>query len=246
MNFLHRVQKIVTPNSVYNPPPKGWVQYADMISGEHTPDLPLLEQFEYIRLFVYDRMMKNHSWHKLLGPESERVAHAFTKHPYKMYDKDLGKESFPVIIRPGNGDHLHEKYGELRGPALIRGELHKVRPLTFLTLDKEMENGYVFTRKRIRLLVPTKVIQFQRERVADLKGSTVNAVRSVFTEEPLMREARAFAYVGNPEYWKDMIADDYFGIQAPSYLLSPSEMRRHNNSKLDPYYIFDRPEFNAK
>lgn len=246
MNILRTVKKIITPNAHYNPPGKGWVQFADLVAGDHTPDLPFLEQFEFIRLFVYDRMKKNHSWNKLLGPESEFVAHAFTKHPFCMYNKDLGKQSFPVAIRPQPGSHLQEKFGELRGPAYIRGEIHKVRPLTFRELDREMENRYVFRRERIRLLVPTKRLQFQRERYAEVRGNTVTHVTSSYTEERVMHEVRAFAYIGMPEYWGDMLADNYVGAIAPSYLMAPSEMRRHHNIRLDPYYIFDKPEFNAK
>lgn len=118
---------------------------------EFTPDLVELEQYSWIPVFIYGNMMEGHKYEFLLeGKEAERQAIAFTQEEYSVEKRDLGSESFPIAYQ------YRKSPLSLKRPLRVRGELHKVRPYHFTTLDNHMRNTVEFIRKRVNVVVPLR------------------------------------------------------------------------------------------
>lgn len=248
------IKRAVLPNQVLYPvPSKAWFDYAELHHGIHTPDACILDEYQFQLMFIYNGMMRNMPHHEHIGDGSDFLSYAFTKNDYRMFKKDLGQESFPVMLEAGDDDYLREHYAKkdqeerpiLRGPAMVRGELYKVRPQQFRPIDTYMDNGVLFKRRRIRLLVPSKTVISVRERVVSENIVTKDfKPRSIYYETEEMDEVRAWCYIGT-EHWNDQVADDFLGYSPPAYLLPPLPIYRPHNKLLKPYYYFNRQELNG-
>lgn len=242
-NAIRKVLHPVLPKSMQYPAPsKEWFSDLHSLMPTHTPDYCILEQYKFQLMFVAGNMMKNMPYHKLIGDGSGYLATAFTRPVFKMFLKNLGVESYPVMVDQEEEDRLQMIGGEtLRGPASVKGELYKVRPQQFPAIDTAMENGIFFHRRRIRLFVPENKITIVKSAFID---ESTGKSYAQYNEEQRMHELRAWAYVGT-DYWSGMLADNYMGLNPPSYLLAPMRIFRPHNKNLHPYYHFNRLDLNA-
>lgn len=189
---------------------------------KYTPDWPLLEQYQYVALFVYNSLMQGYRDHKLLGnTESEFRGTAFTSEVYTVYKKLLGKATFPIPLeyqkRKGQRmDDFHEY-------AKLKGQLFLVRPKVIKLLDEAAENGVQFIRKRGTVLVP-------HSRYLKL-DENIHRVRTC----PYVQ---AFIYVGSRNYWNDLLDGGY------QYRLV--DMYNLDNQWISNYFYFDKKEYDVR
>lgn len=224
-------------------PAAGVLGWAEEIS-RNTPDYHWLLEYEFQLLFVYNNMMMGHRDSRAIE-ESVYMANAFTRATYKMFKKDLGPHSYPVAL--AKEGKITEKWGELEGPGPIRGELYLIRPQQFLVLDKELDNTVAFERRRVNLNVPSRKVIYAHEKnkIEEVTGVQFNGTPRI-TVQSEMASVRAWMYVGNPDYWKDLVADEFYGYSGPDYLMKTTKLYKPNNPKLLPYYYFSKQELDVK
>lgn len=171
-------------------PPQNWVNGVHMLT-KYTPDVVTLERYFYQHMFVYNEWQSVNRGAEILKG-CDRLAGAFTVAPFTVWNKNLGGESYPIVLETqGHG----EGFGELATmglPAQIKGELYKVpsaSATTFNRLDTYMQNGVSFKRKRMQIAVPYT--------------DPATGLRDVKTLE-------AWMYIGNPDYWDPLIDNYHF------------------------------------
>lgn len=138
---------------------------------KYSPDMTELQRHTGQFLFVYDQMQRNAPRHSLLSGGSIFFGTFYTHDQYSVWDR--------------SSDHRVIALEDNTRPGKIRGELFGVRPTRFLTLDKEMENGYTFTRKRVR----------------------IDAL--CFEPREVIVPVQSWMYVGNPDYWDTRLDNGY-------------------------------------
>lgn len=189
--------------------------------NSHTPDLAMLEEREHLLLFVTDDMQRGHHNHKLLGDSPEFVMQTTTFDKFSFWRKEAGLESYPIALRTAFTNDVYDiRTGHQRGapPAPIRGELFKVRPETFLKLDKHRLNGVEFKRERVKLNLNFRWVHYSQQHGAHIS-------------ERFMQPVRAFMYVGIGTYWMPQIDNNF----------SPIRLNRPVVDKDEFYYSFLRP-----
>lgn len=196
----------------YPIPNKGEVRNA-LMDVQYTDDMWYLSRFRYQWLFVWDRFMSIHDG-KI---EGAKFCISYTSNNYQMFKKDLGEQSYPIILRSRLKDVKPPWALPTPGFAhKIKGELWLIEPNYFYFLDKFYENGHTYLRKRISVTVP------QHQKVYDLEAHS-------FRYTPILGSLQAWIYVGNPKVWRDLVKE------FPS-----CELYIPNNQLLKPYYFFSK------
>lgn len=178
-------------------------------SVAHSPDLGILEQFEFQLLFSPDETQRDLSAYSLIE-DSAFLCHAYTARPFNYWEQ---RDGLPIPMETTN-----QVFGvpSVHGfpPALkIKGELHLIRPYQFKELDIYKENRVQFLRKRVKLLIPHHPTNKPaEEQVYVLKG--------------------AWMYVGAADYWNDLL-DGGFNFKAVQTHTNPrpwlTEYYRYSN-----------------
>lgn len=116
----------------------------------YTPDISRLEKYEYQLLFVCDDWMRARRGRHFIADDCEHQHVGFTMHGYRFLTHRgyLGYDADPVHIP------LEDSTGYK-----IKGEVVRVRPSTFLKLDKLKLNGVsshipALKRRRVHILYP--------------------------------------------------------------------------------------------
>jgi hypothetical protein len=217
---------------------------------KYTPDLAYLQQFEKQLLFVPDNWMSGHIDHDRICNEKLVYPTAFTHDQYSMVYKPLGIESFPIVLDSVKEVKEDLKWADPNRPsftdkqARVRGQIWAVTPNEFLKLDKDKENGVVFTRKRVLVDIPLRRTAEGNSlyRVSDsdsqLFTKRVEGGKEYWTMPsggaPLkIYPRRMWMYIGNQDYWKDMICDK--GFELPSV-----KILRPRNPLLKDYFYWLR------
>lgn len=185
--------------------------------SKYTPDFRLIEQTSHQNVFVYGRDMTNRP--EFNASVSERQYTAFTLPQFSLWEKKLGKESYPVALK----SHLQKNLivdgidRQLAPTNRIKGEVHKIQATHLYKLDKMRENGVQFQRMRVAVVVPYRTLKVQT-----LKQSSM---------EVHIESHMAWMYVGLPEYWEEQLD--------AGYTCKPSPIIRARNEYIKKYYAFE-------
>jgi hypothetical protein len=192
---------------------------------EYTPDFWHLQQCSHRRLFVYDEMMEGHKAHDQLPADAKYLATGFTDPDYCLWKKDLGSESWAMAFEKEYRSHP-------RTPkARIRGELYSIRSEEYLKLDKRMDNGLCFIRKRVDIHIPYWRILKQTD---PAEGFINMKLPLITVRTPMkMMKVRAYMYVANQDFWDEHLTD---------ILYSPVKRYTARNIHIEDYYYFARRE----
>lgn len=146
-------------------PDAHWLERADR-ENDFTPDAALLEQHSHHLLFAPGET-------KRCGFEHERLSNgvfkgeAFTRERFFHWKRNLGLKTFSIPLladqkakSPLPGFNMNT----LAAPARIKSELYLVPTNDLFLLDKTYWNGYVFTRQRIKVMLPYRVFGYVKER----------------------------------------------------------------------------------
>jgi len=188
-----------------------------------TPDMWRLGQYKWWHVFVPDDFMsgREHNWMlKNYTDVEKKPVHpvCYTKQPFTFWKKDLGGESFPIIL-PGS----YRPTGFVKWeviPARIQGELWKVHPEAFILLDNHKQNGIQFRRVRADIILPCSEVYYSKKRPLP-----------EVSDEYIRAEAPAFMYVGIRDYWDPLIGGIFAGAQLTTI--------ETNKKYLKEYYKFE-------
>src|SRR6266853_1978453 len=206
---------------------------------EYTPDAPELARCEHHHLFVIDDLQRGRKYHNVLSSGGATwIATAFTEAQFHCWKRlpdvptNVKEELSPIQVAESlviplpkkdqltttewveNNKH-HNRYDHW---AKIIGELWKVPSDHFYLLDKFMENGKVFRRRRIALEVPLRMLY--------RNGDSTHIER-------IISEQGAYMYIGIPEFWEPQIDGGY--LFQPMTIYSRSSLTRK-------YYCYTKLE----
>lgn len=176
-----------------------------------TPDYHELQQFERIKVFVYNECQKDQPQHAKLGPAVLYGGFGYTEdNSYVLYKKLLGKETFPFAMEIQDNQR-HGMSSFLGDPGQVMGELWSIRPADVVELDYYMLNTVYYDRKRVKLLI-------------------TRSKTDVYKTE-------AFMYIGRPEFWNDQI----FSNEGRDLFARSSRLfaTKENSDTLGAHYVFD-------
>lgn len=208
-----------------------------------TPDLAYLQRQESHLVFVYNELMRG-GWKNnlMLLPGHEKsvmLGPAVTENTYTVFQKRMGSEPFPIAIKTKMGAPSLD-FGEVGAftvglPAQIGGQLFGIYPEMFPAIDKHMLNGIYFRRKRLTVLVPSRL----KEPVELASGRIMAAGDWKITP------VRAWAYEGRPEFWDKHLAPFAFTPVALRRK-TPATAHRGPFQVTDKFYYFDPTIFKAE
>lgn len=184
----------------------------------HTPDLTELQaQFGH-NVFVYNQTKRNDPEHKVFkGPKFYRGLGYTASRDFVMYKKDLGLESFPIVLEITEDQKLGIDNSLLGEPGQIMGEVFSTRWESIVELDQYHLNMVQFNRIRVAVIVP-----FQ------LEG----------TDQWNHKEIPVWMYVGNPEFWNpQLFSSEAKKLFKPSHRLIAE--KSYKDEELGAFYTFD-------
>lgn len=164
-------------------PSSNWVSRVQQ-QVKNTPDLWLLENYSHWLTFVCDDLKTGHRRHDLLEGSELACDCVFSKPAFSMFNKKLGKASFPVPIL---GRSVMAPY------SVVKGQLWRVPTDTLKGLDIYRNNTVEFQRTRISVAVPYKEVHWD------------NNPNEVYVSRTRTQYVRAWMYVGRPQFWDDLI-----------------------------------------
>lgn len=231
MGMIARVHKAAF--KLNNSVDYGWKMWA-RLENTYTPDIQKLQQYRFQYLFVCDEMMAGrHLFDERLGIRAAKVCSAFTQDDFTMWKWPalnktevipMSRSFLPqgVKTRDATPPWADFKPGL---PFRILGQLHIVRPIHFLRLDKWKQNGIQFYRKRIPLLIPQRIV------TRSPHDGTV-----VHPEE--LRVIHAWMYIGKHDFYSELLGTNYHGYCSVKTHLS-------KRAQIGRFYFFDPTEYNA-
>ncbi len=170
-------------------PDQAWKYWVNNRS-RYTPDIASLQDGVCWWLFVADdcrTFRKNYERVYKPGCSIEYQT-AFTMQGFNFfYHRPTGR---PIPIHADDDDGLFPR-------AKIKGELHLVTPQVLIDLDIYRQNGVLFRRKRVKILIPYYV----RHR----------------RWEQRMYILKAWMYVGKQSVYKPQLDDGYEYLQCPIF-----------------------------
>lgn len=186
----------------------------------YTPDVNMLEQRPWQNLFLFgeDRPDLGKNMAKMEDDILDSPVVAFTRQHFSMYRKELGGESYPIALERKFAGNDH---------TCIKGYVVTIRSSKLYELDNYRENGKLFIRKRVKLIIPYTRIQWVKETTEAKRGGnqTVRAYKHV----------KAHMYVGNPDYWDCQID--------AGYIFSPVNRIVSQSPWMEDYIYYDPPPF---
>lgn len=202
--------KLLAPKSPlgYNLPSSEWFQYMKE-ETRYTPDIAVIEQFEWQWYFACDETQVGHLKHSLLG-ECEYGCPGFTQQSFNYWSPETPFVS-PIPLEASGWKNPVPGWPEI---AKIKGQLLKVRPQGLINLDEYRENGVQYLRKKVRIIVPYRALK----RISDHPDLSTEDIEQEIAGLGLTFERvcviRAWMYVGIPEYWDKLISTfDYKSVQ---------------------------------
>lgn len=206
-----------------------------------TPDISVLEEYEWQLYFAPDETKKDHLKHHLVGDEREYKFPAFTQQKYNYWNH-AAPFLPPIPMRSETPVNLMPYYPPI---AMIKGEVYAIRPQRFLELDRYKQNGVEYQRERIRLVVPYRKVLWLKDHnldpsfgVQELFNRSAYAGSSVKTSEERVAIIRAWMYIGKPQFWDPLIsAYDYSSVEV---------FNAKNRRWCDQYYSIRRPQLPPK
>lgn len=207
----------------FDVPSSHWLNAADRVT-EYTPDVAALERFEWVRIFICDEYQRDHRNYQHLT-DSVYLASAFTEDKFTLWKKKLGQLTTAIPLHTEDQGPQPRWADQMRGPAIIRGELHAIRPQSLFLLDRLRENGVSFERRRVKVLLPVREEKWHSSNAGKISTTIQNV------------EMRAWMYVGVPGFWEPLLDGGYLFDQVKIY--TPT------NPQLSHYSYFSPMEYNG-
>lgn len=237
--FTSTLRKIV-PSYGYSTPDRAEV-YQEYMQTQYTPDVSVLEEYEWQLFFAVDELKKDHFKHSMLGDEAEYKCPAFTQQDMQFWQAASPMNS-PVPMEAG----LSSIVKGFAPAAKIKGQVYKIRPQQIINiLDKDRQNGVEFIRKRVRLIVPYRMVVWVKDHNLDPDfGSAGEFCRSDYLHKSIKHTKervgiiRAWMYIGNPNYW-DKLISAYDNIPVETF-------HAKNRQWCKTYYHIRRPDLPPK
>lgn len=174
---------------------------------DKTPDVAFLESLEHQLVFVADEFMSVNPKASVLEKlKAKKEFECFSKETYTVYQKRLGRESFPI---PLSVEHK-------TAPSLqVKGELYSMRSTALFELDKYKENGVQFQRIRVPVNIPVSRYKWFKDRkhAENEAGKPLGRSRLLVSSEQFTKQV--WMYVGIEEYWP--IDGGYLFERSPVY-----------------------------
>lgn len=212
-----------------------WLKEAEERT-KYTPDVAELEKRRAHLIFVPDELQQNHKNQFLLSlnlfgtTPIANMCPAFTKPEFLFYKHNLEQESYPVAFqRPATSNIWG--IPENKRPKTIRGELYVIRPYQFLVLDKYKENGVVFERKYVDILVPYLKV------VRNAYATCEIGYRCAYMQ--------AWMYLGVEDYWKERLDAGFQFNQVKTVSLVSKSTYGPHDFVTHPYYHFTTDEYKS-
>lgn len=187
---FRRVGRALKPPKL---PDQNWLEKAAAYAP-YTPDLPKIEQKKRALVFTYGTMKQGHGNHFLFERRGcEYRGECFTTGSFHLFRWDNGHDEVEAIALK---EQERPRIGRLREPLLssqprsIKGEVYLVDPSDLIVLDTVMENGYVYHRERVKLILPYDICH-----------------GSYHTSERQYEHIWAYWYVGVPDWYKALEGD---------------------------------------
>src|SRR6266852_3773943 len=207
--MLTQAIRSIVPTYGYTVPPYQLL-LDELERTKFTPDISTLEEYEWQLFFATDELKKDHTQHKLLGPEVRYKFPAFTQKNFHYWQHESPFNS-PVPFRVPDG----VQYNSLPFyPPIgkIKGQVFVIRPQTFLDLDIYKQNTVEFQRHRVRLVVPYRKVKWLKDHNLDpdfgvqevFCRSNYNG-RSIAHSREIVYTVRAWMYIGIPTFWDPLI-----------------------------------------
>lgn len=184
------------PADAVVPPMSFWGE-----ENKFTTDLNFLEMSEYQRVFVCDELMENRFRHNRIKELAADVSplEAITNQIFGVVRRQTDMTVIPLRRRFANVPL-----------ARVKGELYAVRSSKMPILDALKQNGLLFRRERVKLLIPYRTLTRKfdaNERDIYERSNSL----SPFKESTLS----AWMYIGVPEYWEQVLlqhTDEHDGM----------------------------------
>ena len=170
-----------------------------------TPDLAELEMRSHHLLFAY---------HDPKVEETRLAVGLTSSTNFVMYKKDLGKESFPIALRP-NEDQKFGNSSFLGDPARVCGNLYLVPTKVIKDLDSRTLNGVWFQREKVSIDIPNRKLNCSN------------------TPGPMILDViDAWMYVARMDYWNEQ-------LDGKNVLFKKVALRPANNEIIGKYYFYN-------
>lgn len=234
------VMRKLLPASVSLAPARNSVS-SELDATKFTPDIAILEEYEWQLYFATDETKKDHLKHSLVGAESEYKFPGFTQQGYNYWDHQAPFLP-PIPMKATSPENLLPFFPPV---AKIKGEVYAIRPQRFLELDRYKQNTVEYQRERVRLIVPYRKVLWLKDHnldpafgVQEVFARSRYAGSSIKTSEERVAIIRAWMYIGKPEFWDPLIsAYDYTSVET---------FHAKNRRWCDIYYSIRRPPLPAK
>lgn len=210
----------------------------EMIKGaaernRFTPDIGVLEQAAFQRMFVYDEMKHGHRSHAFL-PEDlvTRDATCYTDNYFVLHKKQLGQASQAIAT---DCDIWPLPHGNTADRARVQGELYKVPSTHIPILDTYHQNTVEFERRRVRILRPWRHIVRAKDGFP-LNGEHLESfkARGIVHSMRGIGPIDAWMYIGKLDYWEKQMA---------SLFATVAQYTSPNEGWLKNYYAFTKKEY---
>lgn len=209
--------------------------YQEYMETQYTPDVDVLEEYEWQLLFVVDELKKDHIKNGMLGADAEYKCPAFTQQDMQFWQAATPFASpIPMVAS------LSASVTGFAPAAKIKGQVYKIRPQVLFRLDKDRQNTVEYIRKRVRLIVPYRMVVWVKDHNLDPAFGAVGPFhRSEYSHKSIKHSQervaiiRAWMYLGNPEFWDNIIT---------AYTHRPVEVFSSKNRRwCNQYYHIRRP-----
>lgn len=215
LNFL---RKLTEPQIKH--PTENWMAS----TLRYTPDLALLQEKEHWWIFICGEEMSKHHKDWLMDPEKPRYEAFTAKEDYILWRKYLGQKTVAIPLLADSIPYVKNmklNNNCMYPAARLRGQLFKILPEHFIELDEYKENGVVFDRQRVDILIPYSSLD-----------EDVNQKRH-------LKYLQAWMYVGKPDFWR---------LMGDSPLLVPSDPIRADKlgkMPMEHYYYFSTKDYSV-
>lgn len=194
--MLDRLQKLFTSS-----PSLSSIMERHSSDTGYTPDWPEQMKKKWIPVFSYSPAVEGIKLREYLIETNVKTFHnhmgklpvfaGYTEDGFYHWQKDLGLESFSVVLEDQiSGHHKDKQWME---QTRVWGEVFYIRPTSILKLDFLHENTLQYFRKRVRIIVPNTKVLYSKEA----------PVPNVNT--PVVQVIDCYMYFGNHYYWDQQL-----------------------------------------
>jgi hypothetical protein len=195
-----------------------------------SPDIGLLEQYEFQLLFCPDRTQRGCSEYSMIE-DSVYLSYGYTLKKFNYWQQ---RDGLPIPMLATSEERL--RY--FPPPLKVKGEIHAVRPYQFRELDNLRDNRVQFRRQRVKLLVPRQPLRQLPTHYANGKPIPLVGGQYAVGKERV-RPIEAWMYVGEPWYWDELMDAGFHS----SNLFKTVDHYEDERPWLKEYYSLRREEY---